>query len=509
MRARTARILVAATLLAVVGGCSNRKTPVPGKSCLLNSDCESPLTCNFGKCHEPCRENGDCPNGGLCVYAATASSDAQMSEPATARLRVCVQESCAMNSDCPDLLVCGRDLRCRQECAANKDCPPRNQLCVIGNDRGQKVCAEAIDIGDDGQLSRGDAGTLPANDAGAPDVPASDAGGSGGHAPIDANTPDGVPGDAPATMTGTGGKDASSDPPAGNDAVASDAPMDLPALDAPADADPTVIAENEPNDNLGSPTPYVVGTVVAGTMGKADATMDVDDYYEVVAPAGDASGGYFQASINIEVGGGAVFAQVYSAFDNGPLLLADGAPAGQSTFFYWAARPGERYLVRLYEGAGVVPTFKYSFKATYTRIADAYEPNDTSDAPAAIALATPATAYFFAGYNMASAPTPDQDWYQVTLAAGDTHVSITSVPHDVRMQYQVYDSHFVGISATGFVGANPGADLDGGFTAPSPGVYRIAISAFSFVAGSASGRGGMPPDSFTRPYMITVTQPRD
>ena len=282
--------------------------------------------------------------------------------------------------------------------------------------------------------------------------------------------------------------------------------MDLPALDAGADAGPTMVAENEPNDDIGTPTPYVIGTVVAGTMGKADATMDVDDYYEVVGPAGDPSGGYFQASVSIQVGGGAVFAQVYSGFDNGPILLADGAPAGQSTLFYWAARPGERYLVRLYEGGGVVPTFKYSFKATYTRIADAYEPNDTSDTPAVIALGTPATAYFFAGYNMASAPTPDQDWYQVTLAAGDAHVSITSVPHDLRMQYQVYDSHFVLVPATGFVGANAGADLDGGFTA-APGVYRIAISAFSFVAGSAAGRGGMPPDSFTRPYMITVTQP--
>jgi hypothetical protein len=507
MRARSANILVAATLLAVVVGCSNRKTPVPGKSCLLNSDCESPLTCNFGKCHEPCRENGDCPNGGLCVYArpATGSTDAQMSEPATARLRVCVQESCAMNSDCPDLLVCGRDLRCRQECAANKDCPPRNQLCVIGNDQGQKVCAEPIDIGDDGQLSRGDAGVPPANDAGAPDTKdatTSGAGGSGGHAEVDANAPDGSPGDAPA-----GGKDAPSDTPAGNDA-GTDAPLDLPALDAGADAGPTVVAEDEPNNDIGTPTPYVLGTVVAGTMGKADAGMDVDDYYEVVAPAGDPSGGYFQASITIQVGGGAVFAQVYSGFDNGQFLLADGAPAGQATFFYWAARPGERYLVRLYEGGGVVPTFKYSFKATYTRIADPYEPNDSSDAPVSLALGTPATAYFFAGYNMSSPPTPDQDWYQVTLAAGDTHVSITSVPHDLRMQYQVYDSHFVQVPATGFVGANAGADLDGGFTA-APGVYRIGISAFSFVAGSVAGRGVTLPDSFTRPYMITVTQPRD
>lgn len=506
MKARTAHILAAATLLAVVAGCSNRKTPVPGKSCLINSDCESPLTCNFGKCHEPCRENGDCPNGGLCVYAPTAGSDARTSEPATARLRVCVQESCAMNSECPDLLVCGRDLRCRQECAANKDCPPRNQLCVIGNDQAQKVCAEPIDIGDDGQLSRGDGGTQPATDAGALDAPTSGTGGSGGQPAGDANAPDGATGDAPTDMmTGTGGKDASSDAPAGSDAAAPDAPMDLPALDA----GPTVVAESEPNDDIDTPTHYVLGTEVAGTMGKADATTDIVDYYEVVAPAGDPSGGYFQASVNIKVGGGAVFAQVYSAFDNGQLLLADGAAAGQATFFYWAARPGQRYLVRLYEGGGVVPTFGYSFKATYTRTADLYEPNDSSDAPASLALGTPATVYFFAGYDTSSPPTPDQDWYQVTLAAGDTHVSITSVPHDVRMQYQIYDSHFVQVAATGFVGANAGADLDGGFTAAAPGVYRIAISAFSFLAGSAAGRGVTLPDSFTRPYMITVTQPRD
>ena len=85
-----------------------------------------------------------------------------------------------MNSDCPDLLVCGRDLRCRQECATSKDCPSRNQLCVIGNDQGQKVCAEAIDIGDNGQLLLADGGLPTANDAGAPDINGGAGGASGG-----------------------------------------------------------------------------------------------------------------------------------------------------------------------------------------------------------------------------------------------------------------------------------------------------------------------------------------
>ena len=70
--ARIAGALAVATLLAAALGCSNRKTPLPGKSCYLNSDCDDPLSCTFNKCHEACRENGDCPNGGLCVYAPAA-----------------------------------------------------------------------------------------------------------------------------------------------------------------------------------------------------------------------------------------------------------------------------------------------------------------------------------------------------------------------------------------------------------------------------------------------------
>jgi hypothetical protein len=518
--ARIAGALAIATLLAAPLGCSNRKTPLPGRSCYLNSDCEDPLSCTFNKCHEACRESGDCPNGGLCIYApaAPASRDAQMSMPDAGLLKVCVQESCAMNSDCPDLLVCGRDLRCRQECAASKDCPSRNQLCVIGNDQGQKVCAEAIDIGDNGQLLLADGGLPPANDAGAPDVNSGpggatggggQAGGGGGHGDGDANAPDAAASDAPIDQTGSGVKDASTDTPASNEAGAQDTPADVSTTvpDAAVDGGPIAVAEQEPNDEINAPTPYVLGTEVAGTMGKADGSMDINDYYEVVAPPGDPSGGYFQASIASKPGGGAVFGAVFSAFDNGMLLLADGADPGQSTFFFWAGKPGQHYLVRLYEGGVVVPTFQYTFKVTYTRIADELEPNDTSDTPAPLALGAPTTAYFFAGYN-SSLPTADQDWYSVMLGAGTTHVTIDPVPHDVRMQFLVYDSHFQQVTTTGSPGMNLGASiLNGAFTISQPGIYRIAVQAFSFVAGSVANRGVVLPDSFTRPYTITVTQP--
>jgi hypothetical protein len=96
----------------------------------------------------------------------------------------------------------------------------------------------------------------------------------------------------------------------------------------------------------------------------------------------------------------------------------------------------------------------------------------------------------------------------VTLPAGTTtHVTVDPVPHDARLQVLVYDWHFQQISVTGALGANLGASIvDATFTAP-PGTYRIAVQAFSFLLGSVAARGVMPPDSFTRPYMITVTQP--
>ena len=115
------------------------------------------------------------------MYApATAAGDgAQMSGVDTTGPKVCVFESCVMNSDCVDPLICGRDLRCRQACATNRDCPGDDQLCVIGNDQGQKVCAKPQDIGDNLQLAAGDAG-LPGNGGAGGASGASGIGGGGG-----------------------------------------------------------------------------------------------------------------------------------------------------------------------------------------------------------------------------------------------------------------------------------------------------------------------------------------
>jgi len=61
---------VFACLLAVVvlaGACSSAKKIASGEAYTLNSDCKSPLVCTMGKCHQGCRETGDCPAGQSCV----------------------------------------------------------------------------------------------------------------------------------------------------------------------------------------------------------------------------------------------------------------------------------------------------------------------------------------------------------------------------------------------------------------------------------------------------------
>lgn len=135
----TARSLL---LLVVVllGGCSSSKAPA-GQTCALNTDCNSPLSCIFGRCHVGCRETRDCPAGQRCARAGGGN--------------VCLLEEdqhCAAGKPCSDPLRCAIDLRCRNVCVATLDCLP-SQICASGH------CAEPAEVTPEGTLgSAGDAG---------------------------------------------------------------------------------------------------------------------------------------------------------------------------------------------------------------------------------------------------------------------------------------------------------------------------------------------------------------
>src|SRR3954447_15842756 len=86
-----APVTLAVILAALAGGgaCSTDKS-VPGTSCVVQSDCPSPLACSYGRCHVACREARDCGAGQTCVSGPSG--------------QICLlleESSCALNSSCP------------------------------------------------------------------------------------------------------------------------------------------------------------------------------------------------------------------------------------------------------------------------------------------------------------------------------------------------------------------------------------------------------------------------
>src|SRR5947209_5408532 len=93
-------ICLAAVLAALVGyGCGSSSKPAPGATCIQNSDCNNPLSCTAGRCHEQCQETRDCPLGSHCVKNMTGGRVCQLLD----------EVRCAFNSQCQAPLVCAKD----------------------------------------------------------------------------------------------------------------------------------------------------------------------------------------------------------------------------------------------------------------------------------------------------------------------------------------------------------------------------------------------------------------
>ena len=224
--------MVSAWLLA---GCSSPKKIEVGGTCILNSDCNSPLLCTDGKCHDACHASVDCPTGQYCVKT-NDSTFCQL--PA---------EADCSRTTCSSAYVCASDLRCRTPCQSAPECA-NGQVCVTN------VCADPIELvtGTDHLPQKGP--SLAAD--GGTDAQATATGGAGGGGgPGGASGASGGAGDAAAAgsggttdaaAAGSGGtKDAASGPggaggssggatagaggTATPDARSSDVPADRPA----------------------------------------------------------------------------------------------------------------------------------------------------------------------------------------------------------------------------------------------------------------------------------------
>ena len=127
-------------LVVAAAGCGSSDKPPAGKACLMNTDCNNPLSCTLGKCHVQCLDTRDCQPGQRCIKAATGN--------------VCqleVEKNCPATGVCVQPLICATDLQCRNNCTTAAECTPF-QVCAGG------TCAEATEVGPDGKLKVGDAG---------------------------------------------------------------------------------------------------------------------------------------------------------------------------------------------------------------------------------------------------------------------------------------------------------------------------------------------------------------
>ena len=151
---RTSGLMIVLACLAA--GCSGPKKIAVGGACILNSDCNQPLVCTMGKCHDACHTSADCPAGQSCITATDQSRVCQLP----------VETHCLYASDCQAPLTCAVDQRCHNQCQGDVDCPS-GQTCTT-----TKTCAEPsqVDvnnnlIGTDGGVS-GSGGTSGAGGTG-------------------------------------------------------------------------------------------------------------------------------------------------------------------------------------------------------------------------------------------------------------------------------------------------------------------------------------------------------
>lgn len=436
-------------LLSMEGACSSQKTQVPGKPCVINSDCQDPLSCSWGTCHEACRTDGDCAGGARCVWdkagntAAAGSPAGDVSTP----VRVCLtgtDDRCTYNSACASPLVCGRDLHCRNECLQDVDCASKTDKCVIGGMNGERVCAEAGAIDDTGVLVGPPDGGLSTKDGG---VATTDAG--------------------PVVACGT---------------------------------------EQEPNDSPDSPMPATIGAESIGCIAKSPAS-DLD-YYDFTAPSAPA-GGYFHGSLTTKLTGGSIGVRVFIAENNVPVTHTSGATPGGSIPFFWGAVAGRRYQVVVYgytQGGSAIP---YTLKVDFAPINDTFEPNDTRDSAKPIQVQVPVTAYLFSGFDQGVPLEAEyDDWYVVDLQAGPATIAVASVPLNAQPRLQIFNMMTnVAVGSSPAYGANVGASFNSKMSIANAGKYYLRMDAYILGGPTAGVDRQMIPDNFTRPYEFTVTQP--
>jgi len=270
----------------------------------------------------------------------------------------------------------------------------------------------------------------------------------------------------------------------------------------------TGVVEAEPNNTRDNATPYMVGSEAVGCLGSNDDL----DFYSLTSPA-DPAGGYYELALS-NVGDVGADVYIYTASDNSEIARGYSVSTGASLYFYWAAAPGQTYRISVSKFAVWNTPAKYTLKATYNKIDDSYEPNDTRDMAKPITLGSEVKGFVYAGFKAMKIPDADyQDWYSVTLEAGKTvTIKVMDMATNIRPQVRLYDPDGTEVNDAHMYNTTEGGSIS--ITSMAAGLmkagsYKLMLDIFSVTPEEAAKieMAGKVPDNFKRPYKLTVAQP--
>jgi uncharacterized membrane protein YgcG len=138
---RIAQGLVGVVLVAGVAASCNSSSSGAALSanCSINTDCDSPLICAFGRCHDACMASRDCPDDERCVLSGGVGS-----------CQLPTETTCTTaNSLCSTGEVCGTDLQCRAQCTATIPCASGDYCLASGT---LQACYAPTSTGDEPTL---------------------------------------------------------------------------------------------------------------------------------------------------------------------------------------------------------------------------------------------------------------------------------------------------------------------------------------------------------------------
>ncbi len=250
---------------------------------------------------------------------------------------------------------------------------------------------------------------------------------------------------------------------------------------------------NGVDDTRATSRAFLLGGGVNACVGTAE---DVD-YYEFTAPS-DNSGGYVSIEVDNVSDNGAISFTVESG-ENDVVIFDNSALDAASITGFIGVVPGEKYRVAVRNYVGFATAFKYRLKLDYTRINDSYEPNDKRDDAKAITIGTAVNAYMWKGFGES---TKWDDWYKVTLAAGNASINVTNVPTDVAIITDLVTAD--GTLVVSRTSTNEGAAVTLTPTLVTAGTYYVRVGTSSYPI--IESRGLTYPDSFTRAYALTISQ---